>query len=181
MKIAPRPAAFDTPDTTGPGSPTAGTGSGTTQISDIYGPGCAQVPTEGEGSAQGVVDDPVGTAASDNPLLGTLTTAVAEAGLVDTLNDGSAAYTVFAPADPAFEAPPAGTLDTLSADPDGQRKAGTVTTVQGEQLAITGEPTTLTIDEQEQEQEQASVLCGNIPAANATVSVIDAVQMPPAA
>ncbi|WP_300007571.1 fasciclin domain-containing protein [Pseudonocardia sp.] len=196
---APTPAA---PDTTAPTtsqsmpSGTAAAGSGVTQTSDIYGPACDQVPTEGEGSAEGMVDDPVGTAASNNPLLGTLTTAVTEAGLVDTLNDPNAAYTVFAPADPAFEALPAGTLDMLLAEPEGQlseiltyhvvperydaqglAEAGTVTTVQGENLTITGEPMSLTIDE----QEQASVLCGNIPTANATVFVIDTVLMPPAA
>lgn len=79
-------------------APAPSAGQGVTQISDIYGPACAQVPTSGEGSAQGMVDDPVGTAASNNPLLSTLTQAVTAAGLVDTLNDPSASYTVFAPA-----------------------------------------------------------------------------------
>ncbi|WP_225920591.1 fasciclin domain-containing protein [Pseudonocardia oceani] len=170
--------------------------SGVTQTSDIYGPGCTEVPTEGEGSAQGMVDDPVGTAAGNNPLLSTLATAVAAANLGDTLNDTSASYTVFAPANSAFESLPPGTLDSLLADPSGQltdiltyhvvpqrydaqglADAGTVATVQGESLTITGEPMSLTIDE----QEQATVLCGNIPTANATVFVIDTVLMPPAA
>jgi uncharacterized surface protein with fasciclin (FAS1) repeats len=181
--------------TTAP-STSAAAEQGVTAISDIYGPACAQVPTEGEGSAEGMVDDPVATAAGNNPLLSTLATAVEAAGLVDTLNDPNAAYTVFAPANAAFEALPAGTLDTLLADPQGQlteiltyhvvperydadalAEAGTVTTVQGDELVITGEPTELVIDE----QEQAAVLCGNIPTANATVFVIDQVLMPPAA
>jgi uncharacterized surface protein with fasciclin (FAS1) repeats len=100
---------------------------------------------------------------------------------------------VFAPANTAFDALPPGTLDQLLADPQGQlttiltyhvvpqrydaqglADAGTVTTVQGTDLTITGEPGSLVIDE----QEQASVLCGNISTANGTVFVIDKVLMP---
>ncbi|MHA6783276.1 fasciclin domain-containing protein [Pseudonocardia saturnea] len=181
---------------TAPPTGEAAAGQGVTAIPDIYGPACAQVPTEGEGSAEGMVDDPVGTAASNNPLLSTLTRAVQAAGLVDTLNDPDAAFTVFAPANAAFEALPASALDQLLADPQGRltdiltyhvvperydaeglAAAGTVTTVQGDQLVVSGDATELVIDE----QEQASVLCGNIPTANATVFVIDTVLMPQAA
>jgi uncharacterized surface protein with fasciclin (FAS1) repeats len=194
QRAAPAPPAAVTPTPAPSGS--AAAEQGVTTISDIYGPACAQVPTEGEGSAEGMVDDPVATAAGNNPLLSTLATAVEAAGLVDTLNDPDAAYTVFAPANSAFEALPAGTLDQLLADPQGQltdiltyhvvperydaaglAAAGTVTTVQGDELVISGEATELVIDE----QEQAAVLCGNIPTANATVFVIDKVLMPPAA
>lgn len=56
-------------------------------------------------------------------------------------------------------------------------EAGTVTTVQGDQLVLCGEPMEPAIDE----QEQAAVPCGSIPTANATVFVIDQVLMPPAA
>ncbi|GAA3223685.1 fasciclin domain-containing protein [Pseudonocardia petroleophila] len=193
------PAADPTtpvPSSSPSATPTTGADEqGVTAISDIYGPACAQVPAEGEGSAEGMVDDPVATAAGNNPLLGTLAQAVEAAGLVDTLNDPEASYTVFAPADAAFEALPAGTLDALLADPQGRlteiltyhvvperydaeglAEAGTVTTVQGDQLVVSGEATDLVIDE----QEQAAVLCGNIPTANATVFVIDKVLMPPA-
>ena len=61
-----------------------------------FGPGCAGVPTSGEGSVEGMADDPVATAASNNPLLKTLVAAVTEAGLVDTLNSAED-LTVFAP------------------------------------------------------------------------------------
>lgn len=173
-------------------SPAAG-GAGVTQISDIFGPACGQVPTEGEGSAQGMIDDPVATAASNNPLLTTLTEAVGAANLVDTLNDPQASYTVFAPANSAFEALPDGTLDQLLQDPSGQLttiltyhvvpqrydaqglvEAGQVQTVQGDMLQISGTPDAPIIDQ----SEQANVLCGNIPTANATVFVIDKVLMP---
>ena len=51
-----------------------------------FGAGCAAVPTDGEGSFDGMATAPVATAASANPLLKTLVAAVTEAGLVDTLN-----------------------------------------------------------------------------------------------
>ncbi|MQA13674.1 MAG: fasciclin domain-containing protein [Pseudonocardiaceae bacterium] len=171
----------------------AASGAGVTTIDDIFGPACDQVPTEGEGSAQGMVDDPVGTAASNNPLLTTLTDAVTAANLVDTLNDPEESYTVFAPANSAFEELPEGTLDQLLQDPRGQLTtiltyhvvpqrydaaglvaAGEVMTVQGDMLQIMGTPEAPIIDQ----SEQANVLCGDIPTANATVFVIDKVLMP---
>jgi uncharacterized surface protein with fasciclin (FAS1) repeats len=140
-----------------------------------------------------MADDPVATAAGNNPLLSRLAEAVQAAGLTDTLNDPNASYTVFAPANSAFEALPPGTLDQVLADPQGQltdpltyhvvpqrydaqglSDAGTVTTLQGTELTVSGEPDFLLVDQ----QEQASVLCGNISTANATVFVIDKVLMP---
>ncbi|HYZ10240.1 MAG TPA: fasciclin domain-containing protein [Pseudonocardiaceae bacterium] len=169
---------------------------GTTTIQDIFGPACAQVPTEGEGSAQGMVDDPVGTAASNNPLLSTLAQTVVAANLVDTLNDANGQYTVFAPANSAFEeleASSPGITDTLLAEPEGQLttvltyhvipqrydaqglvEAGSVESVQGGMVEITGTPDAPVVNGNQ-------VLCGNIPTANATVFVIDSVLMPPAA
>lgn len=49
----------------------------------------------------------------------TLATALTAAGLVDTLK-GPGPFTVFAPTDAAFAKLPAGTLDTLLADPQGK-------------------------------------------------------------
>lgn len=174
----------------------APSGEGVTTIEDIFGPACSQVPTEGEGSAQGMVDDPVGTAASNNPLLTTLTKTVMAANLVDTLNDPSAQYTVFAPANSAFdelEASQPGITDQLLAEPGGQLTtvltyhvipqrydaqglvdAGSVASVQGGMVEITGTPDAPLVNGN-------MVLCGNIPTANATVFVIDSVLMPPAA
>lgn len=168
---------------------------GVTTAEDVYGPGCSQVPTDpnNEGSVQGMIDDPVGTAASNNPLLTSLTKAVQTAGLVDTLNKPEAQYTVFAPADPAFEALPADTLTALLNDPAKKEQlrniltyhvvpermdaaalgeAGTVETVQGEQVTIEGSGRDITVS-------GAKVLCGNVPTANATVFVVDEVLMPP--
>ena len=69
------------------------------------GPACASVPADGEGSFAGMADDPAATAASNNPELSTLVAAVAAAGLVDTLN-GAGPFTIFAPANSAFDQDP---------------------------------------------------------------------------
>ncbi len=75
---------------------------------NLVGPGCAdyagQCPT-GHGSMTGMAQDPVAVAASNNPLLTTLTSAVSgklnpNVNLVDTLNGSE--FTVFAPTDDAF-------------------------------------------------------------------------------
>jgi uncharacterized surface protein with fasciclin (FAS1) repeats len=175
-------------------------GSGVTQISDIFGPGCSQVPTSGEGSAQGMVDDPVATAASNNPLLSTLVTAVgAVPGLADTLNSQEA-ITVYAPSNAAFDAVKQAVGDeafnALLADPaqlgallsyhvvpqryDAAQlvQAGRSTQLAGGDVTVggTAEAPTLTSGD----GTEASVLCGNIPTANATVFVIDKVLMPAA-
>ncbi|MCR3722501.1 MULTISPECIES: fasciclin domain-containing protein [Prauserella salsuginis group] len=171
-----------------------GMNAGMTTADDVFGPGCSQVPTDpnDEGSVQGMVDDPVGTAASNNPLLTKLTAAVKAAGLVDTLNKQDANYTVFAPADPAFGAIPADQLDALLNDPEkkddltktltfhvvpermdaaGLVEAGSVESVEGGDVKIGGTADAPTVN-------GAKVLCGNVPTANATVFVIDEVLQP---
>lgn len=178
---------------------TAPTGSGVTTISQIFGPACSQVPATGEGSAQGMVDDPVATAASNNPLLTTLVAAVTAAKLGDTLN-GVPELTVFAPADPAFQALEAqnpGILKELTTAPDvatpnsklakiltyhvvakrydaaGIVAAGSLDSLQGGKINIAGTSTAPTVN-------GGPVLCGNIPTKNATVFVIGQVLTPPA-
>ena len=75
------------------------------------------VPTDGEGSFDGMADDPAGTAASNNPLLSTLVAAVTAAGLGDTLNSAGP-FTIFAPVNSAFDKIPTADLDTVLADTD---------------------------------------------------------------
>jgi uncharacterized surface protein with fasciclin (FAS1) repeats len=179
-----------------PTSEAMAAGDGVTTIEDIFGPACDQVPTEGEGSAQGMIDDPVATAASNNPLLSTLVTAVgAVDGLADTLN-AAPALTVFAPFNGAFEALPAGTVETLVANPDqlapilqghvsstrydaaGLVEAGTVDVLSGGTVTIGGTADAPTFDGGN--GTAATNLCGNVPTANATVFVIDTILMPAA-
>lgn len=156
---------------------------------ETFGPGCSALPTEGDGSLEGMVDDPVATAASANPLLSTLVTAVGEAALVDTLN-GAEALTVFAPTNDAFAKLPEADLQAVLADKellasiltyhvvgeklDPAAVVGTHATLQGAELKVEGDTDAMTV-------QGANVVCGNIPTANATVYVIDTVMMPPAA
>ena len=97
---------------------------------------------------------PVASAASANPVLSTLVTAVTKAGLVDTLNSQKS-LTVFAPTNDAFAAIPPKTLKSVLADkatltkiltyhviagaltPD--QLAGTHKTLEGADLKISGE------------------------------------------
>ena len=154
-----------------------------------FGSACADVPTEGEGSVDGMADDPVATAASNNPLLSTLVKAVGAAKLVDTLNSAED-ITVFAPTNDAFEAMEPATLKKAMGDPDGLLKtvltyhvvegkltpadlAGTHTTLQGDDLTVEGSGEDFTVNG------EAMVVCGNVQTANATVYLVDQVLMPP--
>ncbi len=82
------------------------------------GPACSGIPEDGEGSFVGMADDPAATAASNNPELSTVVAAVQAAGLVDTLN-GEGPFTIFAPANSAFEAIPADGSRGAARRPDG--------------------------------------------------------------
>ncbi len=155
-----------------------------------FGDACSAVPQDGAGSFDGMVQDPVATAASNNPLLGTLVTAVGEADLVDTLN-GAEALTVFAPTDDAFSAIPEKDLNAVLADKetltailthhvigeqlDPEAVVGEQDTLNGDTLTIEGDTDGMTVQNGDT---PANVLCGNIPTANATVYVVDAVLMP---
>jgi uncharacterized surface protein with fasciclin (FAS1) repeats len=195
----PNEAPISSPQAAPGDEATTPTGNGVTQISDISGPACDQLPREGSGSARGMVGDPVATAASNNPQLTTLTKAINSANLGDTLNSAPA-LTVFAPADSAFqqfEAKNPGMLTQLTTASDaaspegklakilkyhvvGQRydaaglvQAGTVDSMEGGKIKIEGTPAAPTVN-------GAQVMCGNVPTKNATVFVIGQVLSPPA-
>src|SRR5256714_5716285 len=87
----------------------------TSAMAGQFGPACGAVPKDGAGSFQGMAQDPVATAASNNPVLSTLVAAVKQAGLVDTLN-GAKGITVFAPTNDAFAKIPKADLDKVLAD-----------------------------------------------------------------
>jgi uncharacterized surface protein with fasciclin (FAS1) repeats len=157
---------------------------------ETFGPGCSAIPTSGDGSFNGMATAPVASAASANPLLKTLVAAVTEADLVDTLNSAEA-LTVFAPTDDAFAKIPKKTLNAVLADKamltkilthhviEGQlgpdEIGGKQDTLAGDTLTVKGSGEKLTVA-----KDNAKVLCGNIPTANATVYVIDTVLMPKA-
>jgi uncharacterized surface protein with fasciclin (FAS1) repeats len=161
----------------------------------LVGPGCAgyaaKNPT-GPASVMGMAQDPVAVAASNNPLLTTLTSALSgklnpDVNLVDTLNGGE--FTVFAPVDDAFGKIAPATIDTLKTDapmltdiltyhvvPGRLSPAeldGTHKTVEGKDLTVTGMGNGLKVN-------GVNVICGNVQTANATVYLVDTVLMPPA-
>jgi len=164
---------------------------------DLVGPGCAayaqQVPS-GAGSVAGMAEDPVATAASNNPLLTTLVAAVSgklnpKVNLVDTLNGSE--FTVFAPVDDAFKKIDPATIDTLKTDAGADTLSkiltyhvvagqispkdivGTHKTVEGGEVTVTGSGDSLKVND-------ANVICGGVHTANATVYLVDSVLMPPA-
>lgn len=165
---------------------------------NLVGPGCeayAEEVPDGAGSIEGMSAEPVAVAASNNPLLTTLVSAVSgelnpDVDLVSTLNSDE--FTVFAPVDDAFAALDADTVETLGT-PEGAETLETVltyhvvpgqiapdqivgdqTTVQGETLTVEGSGDELTVN-------GANVICGGVQTSNATVYLIDAVLMPPSA
>ena len=162
-------------------------------MSAPVGPGCAayaaKVPS-GAGSVDGMAKDPVAVAASNNPLLTTLVSAVSgklnpKVNLVDTLNSGE--FTVFAPVDSAFATVPAATVTKLKSDsalltkiltyhvlpmqvsPD--KIVGEQKTVEGSTVTVAGTPDNLTVN-------GVKVICGGVHTANATVYLIDGVLTP---
>ncbi|MER8184849.1 fasciclin domain-containing protein [Kitasatospora sp. NPDC094015] len=152
-----------------------------------FGSACAAVPKDGSGSFAGMAQDPVATAASHNPLLSTLVSAVTAAGLADTLNSAQN-VTVFAPTNDAFAKIPADQLKALLADKDKLTKvltyhvtpdriapsslAGTHKTLEGADLTAAGSGSAYTVNS------NSKVLCGNVQTANATVYIVDTVLMP---
>jgi len=153
-----------------------------------FGAACGEVPADGAGSFTGMATEPVANAASANPLLSTLVAAVTAADLVDTLNSADG-ITVFAPANPAFDAFSKKQLNGLLKDKEtltavlthhvvaGQLSpddlAGEHETLNGDMLTVEGSGEDFTVG-----TESAAVLCGNVSTANATVYIIDTVLMP---
>ncbi|MGW7056703.1 fasciclin domain-containing protein [Streptomyces sp. NPDC054887] len=158
------------------------------QASGPFGPGCASVPKDGAGSFDGMAKDPVATAASNNPALSTLVTAVKKAGLVDTLNNAEN-ITVFAPTNDAFAKIPKADLDKVLADKATLTKILTYHVV-GEKLApkqlengsydtlAKSKLTTSGSGKSYMVNDSANVVCGDVSTANATVHIIDTVLMP---
>jgi uncharacterized surface protein with fasciclin (FAS1) repeats len=162
---------------------------------NLVGPACddyAEAVPDGAGSVEGMSQDPVAVAASNNPMLKTLTAAVSgelnpEVNLVDTLNGDE--FTVFAPVDDAFAQLPKKTVNDLAKPANaetltsvltyhvvpGQMAPSDVTgeqeTVQGGTVEVTGEGDNLQVN-------GANVICGGVQTANATVYLIDEVMMP---
>ncbi|WP_298867942.1 fasciclin domain-containing protein [uncultured Microbacterium sp.] len=183
-----------TPASSSESSPASSAPATMDPAADLVGPGCAayaKAVPDGAGSIQGMSQDPVAVAASNNPMLTTLVSAVSgklnpDVNLVDTLNGSE--FTVFAPVDDAFAKIPAATIDGLKTDAktlttiltyhvipgqlDPTQIVGTHKTVEGADVTVTGSGDDLMVG-------GAKVLCGGVHTANATVYLIDSVLMPP--
>jgi uncharacterized surface protein with fasciclin (FAS1) repeats len=161
---------------------------------NLIGAGCADyaaMHADGPASVTGMSTVPVAVAASNNPELTTLTAALSgqlnpNVNLVDTLNGGQ--FTVFAPTDAAFNKLPADTINQLKTNSDmlksiltyhvvpGQLSPnqvdGSHNSVQGAPVNVTGAGNGLKVN-------NAGLVCGGVPTANAQVYMIDTVLMPP--
>ncbi|THA80277.1 fasciclin domain-containing protein [Streptomyces sp. A0592] len=177
-------AAFTLPITLGVAAPVFAA----SQQTDPYGPACASLPSQGSGSLAGMAQDPVATAASNNPALSTLVTAVKKAGLVDTLNNAKG-ITVFAPTNEAFAKIPKADLDKILADKaeltklltyhvvgekitPSQLSDGSFKTLEGGTLTTTGSGENFTVNG------KAKIVCGDVQTSNGTVNIIDTVLTP---
>ena len=162
---------------------------------NLVGTGCANYAAmhpDGPASVSGMSQDPVAVAASNNPELTTLTAAVSgklnpQVNLVDTLNSGQ--YTVFAPTDAAFNKLPAATLDELKTNSDKLKSILTYHVVPGQlspaqvdgsHNSVQGAPVNVTGNGDGLKINNAGLVCGGVPTANAQVYMIDTVLMPPA-
>ena len=184
-------------------SPTGSADASTTGTSadpatdEPFGPGCAALPADGEGSLIGMVDDPLVIAATNSQVLSALVQSVAAASLTESLNSQQN-ITVLAPANAAFEALPPEVRDPLLADLPRLTSvlthhviqgrltpadlAGTHTTLSNDQVTIegSGEDFTVSAEQTLDATAPASVVCGNVQTANATVYIIDQVLVPAA-
>jgi len=153
----------------------------------VFGSDCGMVPATGMGSLHSMGMDPVVTAASHNPLLTTLANDIKATGLTADLNSMHA-VTVFAPANTAFTRAPASAMTMMHSKTELTKilkyhvVSGSITPAQlasGKPLT-TLEGSTLKPSKMGAvyEVNNASIICGNIHTANATVYVINKVLTP---
>ena len=165
--------------------------SGTHVAAAPTGPGCADIPAEGEGSLAAMASEPAGTALAGSPELSTLAAAVEAAGLTEVAN-GTGPYTFFAPSNAAFDKIPTNVLDSILADTDmltsiltfhviqGQALTAADLAAAGEETSVEGSPLTFALDgDTLMVNGSAAVVCADIPVANGIVHIIDSVLQPP--
>jgi uncharacterized surface protein with fasciclin (FAS1) repeats len=190
-------SASEKPTSANPATSTAAPGTASAMAdpaADLIGSGCADYAAlhpSGPASVAGMAQDPVATAASNNPMLSTLTSALSgklnpNVNLVDTLNNGQ--YTVFAPTNAAFDKLPATTIDELKTNSDMLKSILTYHVVQGQlspakvdgaHKTLQGAGATVTGQGNDLKVNNADLVCGGVHTANATVYMIDTVLMPP--
>lgn len=153
-----------------------------------FGPGCRKLPETGPGSPVEIAKEKVATAVEQSPELSQLAEALKKSELVEQLNS-SEGITVFAPTNEAFSALSQDVKDKLKADPAQLKKvltyhvvsgkvkpselqSGSLETLEGGKLTVKQENGEYTVND-------AKIVCGNLPTANAVVYLIDKVLVPP--
>ncbi|WP_333777931.1 fasciclin domain-containing protein [Streptomyces sp. IBSBF 3136] len=152
--------------------------------SGTFGPGCSSLSQKASTAKDKVVE-----AAAAYPQLSQLVAATVRAKLSSSL-DGKPDVTIFAPNDQAFQKVTVSQLSSLLSN-EGQLKKvltyhvvnkkitpdelfnGSFTTLEGSKLTTSGSGTNFKVNG------KATIVCGNIQAANATIYVVDAVLQPP--
>ena len=175
------------------GSSTAATTSAPATATGPVGAGCAQLQVDPTAAAA----LPAGSALAAVPVLSTLVSVVGAANLTAAL-DAQTGITVLAPANSAFDAVPADQLNALVADLPRltsvlqhhvisgrltpEELVGEHTTLLGDAVRVTGsaQAPVVSADQTVLAAVDATVVCGNLPTANATVYVVDQLLSPEA-
>jgi len=164
-------------------------------LAGLVGSGCgdyAAAEPSGPGSIAGMTEDPLATATSHNPLLSTFSTIISgrlnkKVKLSDTLNGNE--FTVFAPVNSAFAKLPATTMAQLKLSRNSRRLTNLLTyhvvvgrlspvKVVGIQLTVDGGSLKVTRSGNLMKVNGATVICGGLQTANATLYLLDTVLTP---
>lgn len=122
-----------------------------------------------------------------------LSQALVATGLVETLSDSEATFTVFAPTDDAFAKLPEGTIDTLLANPDALSDillyhvisdavvdSVTATSLAGQTATMAnGDTVAISLSDGNLQINNATVTSADVVASNGIIHVIDSVLLPP--
>ncbi len=152
------------------------------------GAGCGFIPRHGAGSFGSISGQRVVTATASNPQLSVFSSAIRSASLAGEL-DKMRSFTLFVPVNSAFAGLQKSDLSFLRQHsnlvkvvrrqvvparitPTRMARGGSVTTLAGSKLTLAKSGSSFRVD-------QATVVCGNIRAANGTIYVIDRVLLPP--
>jgi uncharacterized surface protein with fasciclin (FAS1) repeats len=190
-------AASTAPASSAAASSPSAPASATPVTQGLIGAGCGLFPAEGAGSLAAVATSPTAVAVSTVPQLSTLLQAVIAANLVDVLNSRPD-VTLLAPSDAAFAALGPDSLSALLADVPRLTRVlthhvlagrltpgqlvGEHTTLNGDTITVAGpadQPTVAAVQTLPGSA-AATVVCGDVPTANATVYVVDQVLTPAA-
>lgn len=160
-------------------------------IDAVLVPGSAPAPADGEmEEMDGSSASTIAEIAANDGRFDTLVAALQAAGLAETFAQPGD-YTVFAPTDDAFAALPAGTVEALLADPEGQLTTILLYHVVGDSLSadqiatddyiptLEGRALEVEVDDNIiQNIDGANILIYDIQASNGVIHVIDRVLMP---